>query len=276
MQIIIPVAILAGLGLVFGIVLAIASRVFAVKVDERVPAIVEKLPGANCGGCGYSGCAALAEAIVSGKASPDSCTVGGGEVAAAIGEIMGVKVEATKRMRAQVMCSGTGELTTKKYIYAGAHDCEAAARLGGGDKLCPNSCIGLGSCSAACPFDAIRVVDDVAVVESDKCRGCGVCVAACPRHIIKMIPYGAAQWVGCMSAEKGALTRKQCEIGCIGCRICEKNCPQGAIKVNGALAAIDYSLCSECGVCAEKCPRHIIHTADKNGGRLTVSSEAAK
>lgn len=273
MQILIPVAILAGLGLLFGIVLAIASRVFAVKVDERVPAITEKLPGANCGGCGYSGCAALAEAIVSGKASPNSCTVGGNEVAAAIGEIMGVKVEATARKRAQVMCSGTGELTTKKYVYAGAHDCIAAAKLGGGDKLCPDGCIGLGTCAGACPFDAIKVIDGVAVVDYDKCRGCGVCVAACPKHIIKLIPYDSTHWVGCMSVEKGAVTRKQCQVGCIGCHLCEKNCPESAITVDGALASIDYSKCVDCGICVSKCPRHIIWSADTQNGRLTISRE---
>lgn len=273
MQILIPSVILAGLGLLFGIALAIASRVFAVKVDERVPAITEKLPGANCGGCGYSGCTALAEAIVQGKAKPNACTVGGNEVAAAIGEIMGIKVEATARQRAQVMCSGTVELTTKKYVYAGAHDCIAAAKLGGGDKLCPDGCIGLGTCASACPFDAIKVIDGVAVVEYDKCRGCGVCVAACPKHIIKLIPYDSTHWVGCMSAEKGAVTRKQCQVGCIGCRLCEKNCPESAITINGALASIDYSKCVDCCICVSKCPRHIIWSADTQNGRLTISRE---
>lgn len=270
MQILIPVAILAGLGLIFGIVLAIASRVFAVKTDERIPAITEKLPGANCGGCGYSGCAALAEAIVNGTAKPNACTVGGNEVAAAISEIMGVPVEKTVRMRAQVMCSGTHELTTKKYVYAGAHDCIAAAKLGGGDKLCPDGCIGLGTCVGACPFDAIKVIDGVAAVDYDKCRGCGVCVAACPKHIIKLVPYSSAHWVGCMSAQKGAVTRRECEVGCIGCHLCEKNCPESAITVNGALAEINYDKCVDCGICVSKCPRHIIWSADTQSGHLTI------
>jgi len=272
-EILIPIAILAGLGLLFGILLAVASKIFAVKVDERIPAVTEALPGANCGGCGYTGCAALAEAIVKGEAKPTACTVGGNEGAEAVGAIMGVKVEKTVRMRAQVMCSGTGEFAVKKYIYQGADDCIAAAKLGGGDKLCPNGCTGLGSCVKACPFDAISVVDGVAVVDYKKCRGCGVCVAACPKHIIELIPYDSAHWVGCKSVDKGAVTRKQCQVGCISCKLCEKGCPEGAITVDGFLASIDYSKCIDCGLCVEKCPRKIIWSAKRQDDGLTITRE---
>lgn len=169
--ILIPVGIFAAMGLFFGVALAIASRVFAVKQDERIPKVLECLPGANCGGCGYSGCAALAEAIVAGDAKPTACSVGSAATAKAIGAVMGVEVGEAVRMRAQVMCSGTAELAMKKYVYTGARDCIAAARLGGGDKLCPNGCIGLGTCVSRCPFEAISVVDGVAVVDYRKCAG---------------------------------------------------------------------------------------------------------
>ncbi|MBQ9079443.1 MAG: Fe-S cluster domain-containing protein [Clostridia bacterium] len=276
MQILTPILILAGLGLVFGIVLAVASKAFAVEVDERVPAVTDVLPGANCGGCGYSGCAALAEAIVKGEAKPNACTVGGNEVAEAIGKIMGISVEKTVRKRAQVMCSGTCDLTTSKYIYEGAHDCIAAAKLGGGDKACANGCVGLGTCADACPFEAITVENGVAAVDYHKCRGCGVCVATCPKHVIELIPYDSAHWIGCKSAEKGAVTRKVCEVGCIGCRLCEKNCEYGAVKVEGSLAVIDYEKCVDCGVCVEKCPRHIIWSAKSQGDGLTITCEVLK
>lgn len=269
-DVLIPVGAFAGLGLLFGIVLAVASKIFAVKVDERVPQIIECLPGANCGGCGFSGCAALAEAIVKGEAKPNACTVGGNETAEKIGEIMGVKVEKTERMRAQVMCSGAGDFSKKKYIYEGAQDCISAARLGGGDKLCPNGCIGLGTCVASCKLDAITVVDGVAVVDYRKCIGCGTCVQSCPKHIIKLIPYNSEHWVGCMSVETGAKTRKQCDVGCISCKMCEKVCEAGAIKVNDFVASIDYKKCTGCGKCAEKCPRKIIWSAEAQDGGLVI------
>ncbi|MCI8388533.1 MAG: RnfABCDGE type electron transport complex subunit B [Clostridiales bacterium] len=246
------------LGGALGLALAFASKVFAVKVDERIPEIQDKLPGANCGGCGYAGCAALAEAIVKGEAKPSACVVGGETVADSVAEIMGVKAEKPVRMRAQVMCSGTAEFAKKKYIYEGAADCLAATKLGGGNKLCPNGCIGLGTCAHICPFGAIKVENGVSAVDYEICQGCGKCVEACPKHIIKLIPYDSKHWVGCMSVDKGAVTRSYCEVGCISCRLCEKTCESGAIHVNDFVASIDYSKCTQCGKCVEKCPRKII------------------
>lgn len=273
-EILITVLVFAGLGALFGVGLAIASKIFAVKTDERIPMIADQLPGANCGGCGFSGCMALAESIARGDAMPEACTVCSAEDARAIGNIMGIEVGEKKRMRAQVMCSGHGGAAKKKYEYSGARDCIAAERLGGGDKLCPNGCIGLGTCVSACPMGAISVVDGVAQVDYKKCEGCGVCVSACPKHIIKLIPFDAAHWVGCMSVENGAKTRKQCDSGCISCRLCEKGCEYGAIKVNDYVASIDYEKCVNCGKCVEKCPRHIIWSAQReNGSFVFVRAE---
>ncbi len=273
-DVLIPVLIFAGLGLLFGAVLAIAAKIFEVKVDKRVPMVQECLPGANCGGCGYSGCGALAEAIVKGEANPSACTVGGAETAQKIGEIMGVEVEERVRMRAQVMCSGTAEFAKKKYIYEGAKDCISATKQAGGDKLCPNGCIGLGTCVESCPFEAISVVEGVAVVDYKKCEGCGVCTHACPKGIIKLIPYNSRHWVGCMSVEKGAVTRKQCDVGCISCKLCEKACEYDAIHVNGFVASIDYDKCVGCDKCIDKCPRHIIWSASTQDGHLVILRES--
>ena len=250
----------AVLGGVLGVLLAIAGKLFEVKVDERIPQIMELLPGANCGGCGKSGCAAFAEAVVKGELAPGACRANKKKNTAALNALMGVTPQhKVVRMRAQVMCSGTADRTKTQYLYNGIHDCYAAAKLGGGDKCCPNGCIGLGTCVATCKFDAIHIKDGIAQVDYEKCRACGMCVNACPQHIIRLIPFGAKLWVGCVSAEKGALTRSYCEVGCIGCKLCEKACATGAIKVTDFHATIDYSLCTHCGACAEKCPRKIIH-----------------
>lgn len=277
-EILIPVLIFLGLGVVFGGLLALASKLFEIRRDGRIQKIIDVLPGANCGGCGKTGCSALAAAIVAGEAKPNACTVGGAEVARKIGEIMGVEVEATTRMRAQVMCSGTSELARKKYAYVGAQDCIAAVKMGGGDKLCPNGCIGLGTCVATCRFSAISVINGVAVVDYKKCEGCGACVRACPKSIIRLVPYDTAHWVGCMSVAKGAIVRKQCDVGCISCRLCEKNCPTGAITVNNFVASIDYNKCNGCGKCEENCPRRIIWSAVRQSGELVItrSEKSAK
>lgn len=270
-EILLPVLVFLGLGGLMGIMLAVASRAFAVKTDERVEAIMEILPGANCGGCGYAGCNALAESIVKGEAKCSACPVGGDEAAKAISAVMGVESTGAVRLRAQVMCSGTSEYARKKYIYEGEQDCIAATKLGGGDKLCPNGCIGLGTCVRKCPFGAIVLVDGVAVVDYHKCRGCGVCANACPKGLIRLIPFDSYHWVGCMAVENGKTTRKYCEVGCIGCNICAKNCSEGAISVTDFVASIDYEKCTGCNTCVDKCPRQIIWSAEKQGEGLSIA-----
>lgn len=265
MKILLPVLIFIGLGLLMGALLALASKLFAVKKDEKAEAIKECLPGANCGGCGYSGCDAYAAAVSSGEAPVNKCSVGGAEAASKIAQIMGVDAGAQVRMRAQVMCSGTGEYAKKKYIYEGIDDCVAASKIGGGDKMCKNGCIGLGTCVRACPFDAIVVENGVAAVDYSKCKGCGICVSACPKGIIKLIPFDAKHWVGCMSVDDGKNTRKVCDVGCISCKICQKNCPAGAINVDNFVASIDYDKCTGCDICTDKCPRHIIWSGEVQG-----------
>lgn len=249
------------LGLIFGILLAFAAKVFFVHEDERKVQVEACLPGANCGGCGYAGCSAYAEAIVSGKSALNKCGAGGSETAERIAQIMGAESQQVERKYARVRCSGTNEFASSKYMYQGLVDCTAANRLLDGYLSCKYGCIGFGSCAKVCPNDCISIRDGVAVVDQQRCTGCGKCVGECPKHIIDLIPESAKFTVACSSKHKGAKTKKNCSIGCIGCKMCEKNCPYGAISVVDNIASIDFEKCNGCGICAEKCPSKIIDSA---------------
>lgn len=250
-------------GGLFGLLLAYASKVFKADIDERINQINELLPGVNCGGCGYAGCNSLAESIVKGKASPAACTAVPVETAVKISAVMGMDAVTPVRMRAHVMCSGTFEYAKNKYTYVGPPDCVSVTIAGGGDKLCPNGCLGHGTCVSKCKFDAIKVINGVAVIDYIKCTGCGTCVAACPKHIIKLVPFENEHWVGCMSINSAAETRKNCTVGCIGCKLCEKACESDAIHVQNNLASINYDKCIDCGKCVDACPRHVIWSSKK-------------
>lgn len=257
--ILVAAAIVGGTGLFIGAFLGIAGKKFAVEVDEREEAILGELPGNNCGGCGYPGCSGLAAAIVAGEAAVGACPVGGAPVAAEIAKIMGQEAGEQVRMAAYVKCAGTCEKAKQNYEYVGLEDCVMMNFMqNGGPKACVYGCLGGGSCVKACPFDAIHVVDGVAVVDKEACKACGKCVAACPKHLIELVPYEQQYLVQCSSKDKGKDVMQACSVGCIGCKMCAKFCPSGAITVENNIAHIDASLCTGCGVCAEKCPKKII------------------
>lgn len=260
MTVILAVAVLGGLAILFGFILAFAAKVFAVEKDAREEAIAGCLPGANCGGCGFPGCGGYAAAVVKGEAPVNACAAGGEAVAAQIAEIMGVAAGESVKMIAQVRCSGCGADKTK-YEYIGVKDCLAAARLpGGGPLSCAFGCLGMGTCEKVCPFDAIHVANGAAVVDEDKCKACNKCVDICPRHIIALEPYKTKKHVTipCSSKAKGPAVTKVCTNGCIGCSMCAKACPKEAIAMVDNLAVIDYEKCIGCGICAQKCPRKLI------------------
>ena len=172
---------------------------------------------------------------------------------------MGVAAEEGTKQVAFVKCAGTCEKAGHDYEYTGVEDCAAMAFIpGGGAKSCSYGCLGFGNCVKACPFDAIHVVDGIAKVDKEVCKACGKCVAVCPKHLIELIPYEQKTFVRCNSNAKGKVQLAICQAGCIGCRICEKNCEAGAITVTNFLAHIDAEKCTNCGICAEKCPRKSI------------------
>ncbi|WP_373899603.1 RnfABCDGE type electron transport complex subunit B [Haloimpatiens sp. FM7315] len=258
-SIIFPTLSLGGLGILFGVVLGYASKKFHVDVDERVPKIKDCLPGANCGGCGYAGCDAYAQAVVDGLAKPNCCSVGGETAAKTIGEIMGLTVDASEPLKAFVKCNGNCDSAKRKGLYYGNMTCaEAVIIPGGGVKACSFGCLGLGSCVEACKFNAITIENGIAKVDILKCTGCGACVKACPKNLIELKPNSETIRVYCNSKEKLKEVKDVCNSGCISCGQCVRNCPSGAIEMVNNLPVINKEKCTLCMTCVEKCPTKVI------------------
>lgn len=250
------VAIVAGIGILAGFLLAVLSKIMAVPVDEKAAEIEEILPGANCGSCGFSGCSGYAAALSSGKTKETGlCNPGGNEVSQKIAAIMGLAAGEVIPMTAVVRCVGTPDKAKSDAVYDGVQSCAMAAQLFGGGKSCQYGCLGLGDCARACPYDAIMLCDGVAVVSPEMCRACKKCIDTCPKHIIALMPKGQlTAAVLCANHDKGAKTRKDCTVGCIGCMKCVKVCPNEAVKVENFVASVDNMKCTACGACAEACP----------------------
>ena len=258
-MVIVAVIMMLVLGAVLGLGLGVADKYLKVEADVRVEKVTSLLPGYNCGGCGYAGCDGLAKAIANGEAPVNGCPVGGAAAAEKISAIMGVEAGEFVKKVAFVKCAGTCEKASDKYQYSGVQSCIEAMNVpGAGPKGCEFGCMGFGSCVKACPFDAIHIVNGVAVVDREACKACGKCIAKCPHHLIELAPYDQKTFVGCSSHAKGKAVTTACELGCIGCKKCEKTCPNGAITVTDFCAHIDYEKCTNCGACKEACPRHVI------------------
>ncbi len=266
-QILLAVAVLGGVGLLLGVLLAVASKVFYVRTDPRLEQLTQALPGANCGGCGFTGCVAYAQAVLQGRAEIGKCASGGDASAERMAQIMGVKAEKVTRRVALVRCSGykgvgeNGKPTGAKLkgTYEGIPDCLAATKVAGrGPLICKYGCLGFGNCTKVCKYDAIHVVNGVAKVDEEACVGCMQCARVCPRNLIIPVEYGRHVVVACASNAKGAVTIRGCTAGCVGCGLCRKICPHDAIHVEQNLAYIDYDKCTSCGLCATVCPQKLI------------------
>ncbi|ETA81796.1 RnfABCDGE type electron transport complex subunit B [Youngiibacter fragilis] len=254
-EVLTAVAVLSSLGLVFGVLLGFASKVFEVKQNPLVGDVLMVLPGVNCGGCGYAGCEQYAIAVADNGEVPTLCSVGGSPVALKIGDIMGVKVSATEKMVAYVKCNGDCDKAKQLYEYHGIMDCTSAAALpGGGAKSCSYGCLGLGTCVKACEFDAIRIIDGIAIIDESKCTNCGACMKVCPKNLIESVPENSRVRVACNSKDSAKDTMGSCKVGCIACKKCEKACEFDAVHVNDSLSKIDYSKCTQCKACVKACP----------------------
>lgn len=255
------IIVLGGLGAVFGIMLGVASKKFAVEKDETAVAVREYLPGANCGGCGFPGCDGLADALAKGKAEITACAVLSQDQAKEIAGILGVSVGKMKPKVARIMCLGSEGHCRNKFEYDGAQDCRAAYAIASGFKACRFACLGLGTCAKVCKFGAITMgPDGIAFIDEDKCTGCGRCVEQCPQSSIAVIERDIDVYVGCTNTDKGKAVMENCTAGCIGCGKCVSVCPFGAIELAEGLAVINPDKCRSCWMCVDTCPRKCILT----------------
>lgn len=254
-SILIPVVSVGGMSLILGAILGIAEKFLRVEEDPTVGRVLNALPGANCGACGHTGCLAFATAVANGHASYNGCPVGGEETALKVAKIMGISNVEFVKETAFIRCKGKIGISKDQYEYFGLTDCVAVEQLpGNGPKVCQYGCLGYGTCKDVCEFDAINIVDGIAVINMDNCTACAKCVQVCPRHMIEIVPEGNAVRVACVSKDTGAIARKACSVGCIGCGLCERTCQYDAIHVKDLCAHVDYDKCTQCGECIEKCP----------------------
>lgn len=255
MPILNAVMVMAFLGILLSFVLGFAAKVFYVYVDPRIESIADMLPGANCGGCGYASCNAYAEAIVNEGESPTLCVAGGEDVTDNVCTLLGIDAAAGARNVAQIFCRGSRDKAVHLFEYGGAEDCVAAEIGTGGDKACKHGCLGLATCVRVCPFGALSMGSDgLPHVDIDLCTGCGNCVAVCPRSIPKLVSTSQKVANLCTSQDAGKTVKQVCQVGCIACGVCTKQCPEKAITMKGKLAVVDPAKCTGQYVCVEKCP----------------------
>lgn len=259
---VLSIVVLGGLGLIFAALLAVAADYFRVAEDPRVAQILAILPGSNCGACGVAGCRTFAEKLTAGEVVVSGCVSGGVSVVQKLAELMGVEqpTDIHKKIAA-VHCwakSGQRKILAR---YSGAMTCRSADLVAGGGLMCRYGCLGYADCVPVCPFDAIKMEQGLPVIDPDRCTSCALCVAACPRQIIDIIPFTKRVIVACSSRDSGAVTRKNCPVGCIACKMCEKEAPE-IFKLSDNLARIDYNRLdeagAECEVAINKCPTKCI------------------
>lgn len=259
------IAIITGLGLLLAVALYLVAQRFKVEEDPRIELVEKVMPGANCGGCGFAGCHAFAEAAVKApNLDSNYCPVGGNETMKQVAAILGYEVKEKAPMVAVLRCNGTCENRPKVNDYDGISSCKVKAALYAGDTLCQYGCLGCGDCAAACRFGGITMdpATGLPVIEESVCTACGSCAKACPKNIIEIRnkgPRNMRLYVSCVNKDKGPAAKKACSAACIGCGICAKTCTHDAITIENNVAWIDYSKCKLCRECEAMCPTGAIH-----------------
>ena len=264
-MILIAVISLGAIGVIAAVLLYAASKKFEVYEDPRIAQVQDVLPAANCGGCGFPGCAGFAAACVKADSLDGLlCPVGGSAVMGQVASILGLEASAADPMVAVVRCNGTCQARPRTNQYDGVKSCAIASSLYGGETGCSFGCLGHGDCEVACPFDAIHVNPETGLPEviEEKCTACGACVKACPKMIIELRKKGPKSrriFVSCINKDKGGVAKKACANACIGCGKCFKECAFEAITIVNNLAYIDYTKCRLCRKCVAVCPTGAIH-----------------
>jgi RnfABCDGE-type electron transport complex B subunit len=235
-------AVMGGLGLLFGAILALAYRFLRVPEDPRIDQVEALLPASNCGACGEAGCRALAQKIVGGERAPSACTVSNAERRDAIAELLGVDAGSEAKRVARLHCAGGRREARQIAAYTGHDTCRAAVIVGGGGKLCPWGCLGLGDCAAACKFDALGMNDDgLPVVDVQACVACGDCVKACPRSLFEILPQSHNLIVQCSAPLAGEQARALCTVACDACGRCAQDAAPGLVRMERNLPRVDYA-----------------------------------
>ena len=269
---IIPVSILilGVIGILAACFLYIAAKKFKVYENPLIGEVEELLPGANCGGCGFSGCHAFAIECAN-ASSMDGliCTSLNEEGLRQVAKIVGLDASSIEKKVAIVKCGADCEKRKQDNIYDGVTSCRIMSLAYQGESNCCYGCLGCGDCVKACPFGAMTISPEekLAVVNEEKCTGCGKCIEACPRNICELVPRKEIYsliWVACSNKDKGPLAMKECELSCIGCGKCRKVCPTVAPLIESFLATIDQAKCISCGRCVEACPRKCISSSNNN------------
>lgn len=241
-EIAVAAAVMAGLGLFFGLVLALANRFLHVEEDPRIDTVVDLLPGSNCGACGEPGCRALAEKLVAGAAAPAKCTVSSRPAVEAIAELLGVDAGAEIKRVARLHCAGGLGRARQVASYEGFESCRAAHLVGGGGLECSWGCLGLADCRDACTFDAITMnALRLPAVDAELCTACGDCVDACPRDLFEVLPITVNLLVQCKAPLAAEQARRVCKVACDACGRCAQDAASGLIQMVGNLPVVDYS-----------------------------------
>lgn len=260
-QVLIPLAILVGLGILFASILALAYKKLRVEEDPRIDAVEELLPSANCGACGVPGCRAFAEKVVANELNPGKCTVSSPAQIEDIANYLGIEASKEVKKVARLLCAGGNDEARQMSDYEGGlTSCRGESIIAGGPKECSWGCLGLGDCAEVCDFDAIHMNSNgLPVVDAALCTACGDCVDECPKHLFELMPVTQRLIVQCKSLLEGDEAENKCSVACTACSRCVADSPDGVISIIENLAVINYEMNDETSRHAiMRCPTNAI------------------